>query len=390
MSYYNEQETSARIEKVKKLLMEKELDAAIVYYDELNVANGWYLTGWCPQFEKGAVLIPVKGEPILLGGPESEPFAVMNSAVKNTRCFPVFMVPDEEYPNATILDFPHLYEELKASGTVIRRLGFVGTEAIPHQVFTKLEEGFAGVEFVDITDDYEAFRVHKSVWELECMQTAAQMADRAYDAMKEKIAPGVHEYEVAAAGEYVCRSMGANSFAYGTIVGSGLRSNAVVPTALNKTMEAGELVMIGIAPRYMGYANTFGDTVPVNGTYTPEQREGMMHLREVMRLTKNMLRPGVCGSEIDAPGRRYFEAHDLMKYLVCPFAHTIGLMEAEAPFFGPNSRDVLEPGMAVMVDVSFFGHPTLNGARLETGYVITENGCRPFSEKMDSYFMKDI
>jgi Xaa-Pro aminopeptidase len=65
-------------------------------------------------------------------------------------------------------------------------------------------------------------------------------------------------------------------------------------------------------------------------------------------------------------------------------------MEAEAPFYGPNSDDVLKPGMAVMVDVSFFGHPNFHGARIETGYFITETGCRPMSLKMDEYFSKDL
>lgn len=55
------------------------------------------------------------------------------------------------------------------------------------------------------------------------------------------------------------------------------------------------------------------------------------------------------------------------KYLACPFAHTIGLHEAESPFFGPHSKDVLKPNMAVCIDVSFFGHPEYHGVRIETG-----------------------
>jgi hypothetical protein len=39
--------------------------------------------------------------------------------------------------------------------------------------------------------------------------------------------------------------------------------------------------------------------------------------------------------------------------------------------------------MAVCVDVSFFGHPEWHGARIETGYEITEVGPVPFSAKMD-------
>ncbi len=390
MSYYNEQETGKRIEKVKEILDRKNLDAALIYYDELNIANGWYLTGWCPQFESGAVLVPKKGEPLLLGGPESEPFARMSSAIKETRNFPVFMVPDEEYPNADIIDFKKLHDELLAGGTEIRRLGFVGTATIPHLVYEKLAEGFTGTEFVDITAEYESLRVVKSPWEIENLKKAVELTDLAYDAMRSKIAPGVFEYEVAAAGEAVCRSMGASSFAYTTIVGSGERSNAVVPTAINKKMEAGETVMIGIAPRWMGYAGTFGDNLPVSGKFTGDQKDCMNYLRETLRLTKSMLRPGVSGREIDVPGRKYFTEKGLLRYLVCPFAHTIGLMEAEAPFFGPNSEDVLVPGMAVMVDVSFFGHPVFNGARIETGYIITQNGCEPMSKKMDDYFMRDV
>lgn len=390
MYYYNEQETNDRIGSVKQILKDNKLDAALIYYDELNIANGWYITGWCPQFEKGAVLIPLRGDALLLGGPESEPFAKLSSAVKNTRCFTVFMVPDEEYPNATIIDFSSLNAELKIGGTVLNRIGIVGLSTIPYQVYIQFAEGFAGTELVDITDKFEALRAHKSVWELENIQRATTLTDMAYNAMKKAIAPGVFEYTVAADGEAICRSNGANSFAYSTIVGSGLRAKAVVPTAQNRIMEDGELVMIGIAPRVNGYAGTVGDTLPVNGIFTQRQKDCMNYLRETMRLTKEILKPGISGKEIDLPGRNYFRKHGLFDYLVCPFAHTIGLMEAEAPFYGPNSINVLEPGMTVMADISFFGHPEFHGARIETGYVITETGCRPLSKIMDEYFMKEL
>ena len=390
MAYYNLEETEKRLKAVREILKAKQLDAALVYYDELNVANGWYLTGWCGQFEKGAVLVPIEGEPILLGGPESEPFAQAEAAIRITRCFLVFMVPDEEYPNATIINFKQLDDQLRREGTQLRRVGFVGTATIPHQVYEDFRKGFEGIELVDITDEYETLRAYKDPWEVQQLRAAAQLCDLAYEKMVEQIRPGAHEYEVAAAGEHICRMNGANSFAYQCIVGSGERAKAVVPTATNKVMEDGELVMIGIAPRINGYAGTMGDILPVNGKYTPRQRDLINHLRETLRLTKAMLKPGMCGREIDVPGRKYYEKHGLAQYIVCPFAHSIGLMEAEAPFFGPNGDFVLVPGMTVMVDISFFNHPDLYGGRIETGYVITETGCEPMSPKMDAYFTKDI
>lgn len=388
MSYYNAKETQNRINKVVELLKEKNTDIAVIYFDELNVANGWYLTGWVGQFEKGAVLVGRDGTTMLLGGPESEPFAKQSSAIHDTRCFKVFMVPDEEYPLATIIGFPELFAELNKKFPV-KRVGLIGMNDMPYAVHQDLVKGFDGCEVLDLTDDYLKFRYIKSDWEVEQARKATGLCYKAYKAMAEKVKAGNREYEVAAAGEAVCRAEGANSFAYQTIVGSGVRSNAVVPTATDKVMENGEMVMLGIAPRINGYAGTFGHTVPVSGEYTPEQRQCLIDMIEVMKLTKSMLKIGDKGKDIDAAGRALYEKGGYLKYLVCPFAHTMGLMEAESPFFGPNSEDILQKNMVVNVDVSFFGHPTLHGLRVETCYVITENGAEPlcpeFEEELFNY-----
>jgi Xaa-Pro aminopeptidase len=383
MPYLEKVECEARIARVKDLLQAKDLDVALVYYDEFNIGNGWYLTGWCPQFESGAVLIPRRGVPRILGGPESEPFAKLDSTITETRNFPVFMVPDEEYPNATISDFPKLFAELNAELGSVRRVGLVGAGRMPAECYQQIVDGFTGVTLIDITSDYVQLRYHKSEWERKQIRAAFALADFAYDAMQAQVQAGVSEIQVAAAGEHAARSRCANGFGFSTIVGSGPRSNAVVPTASSKRLEAGELVMVGIAPKVQGYAGVVGDTLPVSGSYSPRQQQCMRHLKEAFRLTREQLRPGKIGAEIDAPARAYFQKQGFSKYLVCPFAHTIGLHEAEAPFFGPQSRDVLQPGMTVCVDVSFFGHPEFHGARIETGYEITENGAAPLSDKMD-------
>ncbi|MCC6795273.1 MAG: aminopeptidase P family protein [Candidatus Hydrogenedentes bacterium] len=383
MGYLGTKERDVRLAKVQNILSSNNLDFVLVYYDEFNIGNGWYLTGWCPQFESGAVLVPRDGEPMLLGGPESEPFAKLDSAITETRNFPVFMVPDEEYPNATITNFPSLFQELKAKLGNIKRVGLVGGGRMPADCYRQITDGFSGVEIVDVTGDYVALRYNKSDWEREQIRAAFRLADHCYDAMAKAITNGAMEIEVAAAGEYAARSRGATGFGFSAIVGSGPRANAVVPTATTKRMAPGELVMIGIAPKVNGYAGVVGDSLPVSGEYTDSQRECMNHLKEVFRLTRAQLQPGRKGSEIDAPGRAYYKKHDLLQYLVCPFAHTIGLHEAEAPFFGPHSSDVLKPGMAVCIDVSFFGHPEWHGTRIETGYEITDNGPVPFSPRMD-------
>ena len=390
MGYLAADERDARLGRLRGIMGAKGLDLALVYYDEFNIGNGWYLTGWCPQFESGAVLVPRTGEPMILGGPESEPFAKLDSAITETRNFPVFMVPDEEYPNAQITDFRALFAELRARLGQIEKVGLVGAGRMPADCYRQIVEGFSGVELADITEEFVALRYVKSAWEMEQIREAFKLADCCYDAMKAKIAAGVSEIEVAAAGEYAARSRGASGFGFSAIVGSGERSNAVVPTASSKTLAAGEMVMIGIAPKVRGYAGVVGDALPVSGAYSARQKECIRHLREAFQLTRAQLEVGKRGKEIDAPARAYFAKHGLSKYLVCPFAHTIGLHEAESPFFGPNSNDALQPGMAVCVDVSFFGHPGFNGVRIETGYEITEKGAVPLSAKMDEMHCSEI
>ena len=107
-------------------------------------------------------------------------------------------------------------------------------------------------------------------------------------------------------------------------------------------------------------------------------------------MTRAQLVPGKVGTEIDAPARAHFEKLGFSKYLVCPFVHTIGLHEAESPFFGPGSDDILKPGMTVCVDVSFFGHPEFYGTRIETGFEITESGAVALSPQMNTLFDQSV
>ncbi|MCD6318440.1 aminopeptidase P family protein [Candidatus Aerophobetes bacterium] len=376
------EECWSRVQRTQEILRKENLELALVYYDELNIANGWYLSGWCPQFESGMILVPKEGDPMILGGPESEPFAKISSAITKTRNIPVFMVPEEEYPNAYISSFGEIFQELGVINRV-KKIGIVGLNTMPYGVFRSLSEDLRGVEFVDITRQFEEMRKIKTPWEIEAIRSSFEIADEGIKVMEEKIEPGVAEYEIAAVGEGKVRSLGANGFGFKTVVGSGKRSNGVVPTASDKKLEKGEILILGISPRYKGYSAAAGFTYVVGDSFTKEQNQYFRDVAEAFRITKENLVVGKSGREIDASTRKFFEKRGYSKYLVCPFVHTIGIFEAEAPFFGPNSNDVLKPNMTVCIDVSLFGHPICNGIRFETGYLITDKGPKAFSEYME-------
>lgn len=376
-------EFERRKSNVVKILNKKNLKAALIYYDELNIGNGWYLSGWCPQFESGAILITKDGYTSILGGPESEPFAKMDSTIKETMNIPVFMVPDEEYPYATITNFKESFNEV-FKGQKVEKIGIVGMSSMPLGVYNLLIEDIKGVELVDITAEYEELRIIKSENEINLMQKAFSITDEGFKEMLKNVREGVTENYLAGIAEGKVRMLGANGFGFQTIVAAEERSNGVVPTATERKIKDGEMVLTGLSARYQGYSSAAGLSVIVGEKPTKEQKEYMKMLAEAYVITREMLKPGMIGRDNYNKIKGYFsDKGGYDRYVVCPFVHTIGLYEAEAPFFGPNSEDVLEKNMTVCIDVSLWGHPRLYGARVETGFVITGDGYKPFSPYMD-------
>jgi Xaa-Pro aminopeptidase len=382
----SQREFHGRVEKTQKLIGASGLDAAIVYYDELRSANGFYLSNWVPQFESGAVLVPPEGEPAILGGPESEPFAKQDAAIRKTYNVPIFMVPDEEYPSSRIVSLKDVFgEELR--GRALRRLGVVGLGVMPHGLCDELTKQLPGIELVDITEEYERFRVIKSDAEVDHIRQAFSMAARALPFMAAQIAAGNTELQVGAAGEAAARSFGCTGFGYRTIAASGVRSGGVVPTPTARALAEGELVMFSVAPRYHGYNSSVGDTVAVGGAPTAAQVRLLSDMARAFEIARAQLVPGRTGKEMDAPVREFLLGQGYAPYMLVPYIHTIGLYEAEGPFFGPRSRDVLRPNMTVCIDISLFGMPDLHGARYETGFVIREDGPEPFAPDIDELIL---
>jgi Xaa-Pro aminopeptidase len=377
------EESRNRIAQVQRLLEEHNLDCALVYYDELSIANGWYLSGWCPQFESGMVLVPRQGEAMIMGGAESEPYAHTDSAIRETRNIPVFMVPEEEYPNATISSFKEVFEELSD----VSRIGVVGLKRMPVGVYQALREELATRELFDLTEEFEKFRKIKTPYEIEQISESFRIAEEAYRAVVDEIKPGKREYEIAALSEFEGRRRGINGLGFQSIAAARERANGCIPAAGDRKLEKGDLLLFGFSFRYNGYCSVVGNTLSVGQEPSKDGKEMLADMSRAFAMTKDALRIGRTGKEIDAPARRLFEEKGYLPYLICPFAHTIGLYEAEAPFFGPNSGDVLEPDMCVCIDVSFFGHPEFYGVRVETGYRITADGPLPLSPFVDELLL---
>ena len=379
-------EYAERLERVRRLMRQHEADAALVYHDELHMSNGCYLTNYWPTIEAGAVLMPLDGEAVLLGGPEAEPYAREVSAVQRMRPVSCFIVPEEEYPHAVILSLPQVFAEA-LGGKPLRKLGLVGYDIMPHGLFEALREAFPDAEFVDLSREYEMLRAIKSEAEIAMLAHAFDIGAAGLRAAMPHIRPGASEYAVIAAAEGCMRGLGIDGFNFRGLSASGPRSNGVVPPASDKLMQEGELLLIGFSPKHRGYAAGACCSFAVNQLPTVEQKRFLGHLAEALRITRDALRPGVRGREIDAVPRGFLAGLGYGPYLSMGIVHTVGLNEYERPFFGPTSDERLQPNMTVCIDVSMFGHPVFHGSRVEAGYVIRENGAEPLSAALEELIL---
>jgi Xaa-Pro aminopeptidase len=118
----------------------------------------------------------------------------------------------------------------------------------------------------------DSLRARKSPAELALIRKAAEISAEGHTELMRRIEPGMHEYDLQAIIDYTFRRAGSERPSYGAIVGSGPLSLQLHYMKNRRAMQPGEVVVIDAGAEYAGYAADVTRTLPVSGTYTPEQR----------------------------------------------------------------------------------------------------------------------
>jgi len=113
----------------------------------------------------------------------------------------------------------------------------------------------------------------KSAGELTLLKKAAEASVEAQKALFKAIEPGVSERTIEGLIDYKLKANGCERPAYPSIVGSGANSTVLHYESGDRVMKAGDLVVIDAAGEYSMYASDITRTLPVNGHFTPRQRE---------------------------------------------------------------------------------------------------------------------
>jgi Xaa-Pro aminopeptidase len=240
----------------------------------------------------------------------------------------------------------------------------VNAEMTPEYRFAnKARERFLGLQVGDATNILTSLRQIKTRYERKIMQESATISSDAHMAGMKAAHPGAYEYEVEAAIEYVYKKNGAFDWGYPSIVGSGPNATTLHYEKSTRQMKDGELLLVDAAAFFKYMTVDITRTYPVNGRFTPAQRdiynlvlaaqeEGMKAARVGSRLTDvhqktvDVIKQGLLelGLITDATGDQYriWYTHNATHWIGMD-VHDVG-----------DRRRTLEPGMTFVIEPGIY------------------------------------
>jgi len=258
------------------------------------------------------------------------------------------------------------------------------------QQFAKvLKDKFPGTEVKDCSQMIWEQRLVKSPAEIEKMRIAARIGAEAMNAVKDAAKPGMYEYELSALFEYECKRKGCQEMAFEVIISSAENHKYLHYAQHNRLLTDGDFLVVDAGPAWQDYDTDITISFPVNGKFTPRQKEIYDACREVSMACLEFYKPGITGYEVGAKVRELMiskgynvesDAFSRLRFFKeGGITHSVGLATHDC-----GGRDVpknmpLKPGMVFACDV-FATFPEENlGVRVENTVVITETGCENLS-----------
>jgi len=135
-------------------------------------------------------------------------------------------------------------------------------------------------------------RAVKSPLEIELIQNACDITEKAFRRILAFIRPGVWEFEIEAEIVHEFMKHRSRGPSYNPIIASGADSCVLHYVKNDKQCKDGELVLMDFGAEYANYAADLTRTVPVNGKFTPRQKDVYNAVLRVQKAAISILRPG--------------------------------------------------------------------------------------------------
>jgi Xaa-Pro aminopeptidase len=136
-------------------------------------------------------------------------------------------------------------------------------------------------------------RAKKTPAEIALLRQAAEISSLAHKEAMKATAPGCGEYEIQSLLEGTFRRFGGDRPGYGSIVGSGANATILHYMEDTRVMRDGELLLVDAATSFDHYSADVTRTWPVNGRFSPQQRELYQIVRDAQEAFVRQIRPDV-------------------------------------------------------------------------------------------------
>lgn len=224
----------------------------------------------------------------------------------------------------------------------------------------------------------------KSSDEIKLIRKAIDATTTAHIEAIKSCLPGMYEYQLQAVIEYCFKQAGAEYTGFPSIIGSGPNSTILHYEDNCRRMNDGDLVVMDIGAEYHGYTGDVTRTIPVNGKFSPEQREIYTLVYKAQQEAIKQVNAGAKFNDAHQAAVKIIEEAGYRKYFIHGTSHHIGLDVHDVGGFG-----VLKPGMVITVEPGIYipkgsavDQKYWNiGVRIEDDVLVTDTGCIVLSEK---------
>lgn len=135
-------------------------------------------------------------------------------------------------------------------------------------------------------------RMIKTDTEVELIRKANEITGKAFRRMLRFVKPGVYEFEIQAEMEHEFLINRANGSAFPPIIATGKNACVLHYHQNNSQCADGNLVLFDFGAEYANYAADVSRTIPVNGKFTPRQKQLYELVHRVQKLAVQQMIPG--------------------------------------------------------------------------------------------------
>lgn len=257
------------------------------------------------------------------------------------------------------------------------KVGFEGG-SVSYDVYRRYCEKHPHLTFENIGDTIEVIRQIKTPDEIEKMQRAQDITDKAFSHILKVINRDMTELDVAVELEYAMRKNGASAFAFDTISVSGDASALPHGTPRNVKLRDGFLTM-DFGAKFDGYCSDMTRTIVI-GKADAEIKKLYNTVLTAQTAALDYLREGADCGEADKIARDIIDAHPEYKGAFGhSLGHSVGLFIHESPrLYSRGFGRKLKVGEILTVEpgIYLFGK---YGCRIEDMVAITEDGIHNFT-----------